>query len=1177
MTLLHLKTISSQLLAAAVVGASQNATLAAEPFTVFAFKDSVVMQAEAAGITPGRAKIVEQDSFSGKKGVSLKADLATNVGSPDTQPDLVFRVRASESGRYVIRTHAATDAKGSETMRRAKGKHDSLRLMISVSDSRPTKRVVFVPWRPSHSCKQTTGKFNLNGQEQEIRVWLPEGLRLDYLQISPYTPPKVSAAVTAYQPTVIPPASRPRIWVNTQSLPKVRANITKGENAPLWSQVRELAAKPFEFKVDPDTEVSYNAGLEKATVAKAFVHLMTGEKALGQEAVALTRDYLGAVEFGNLLDITREIGRAIYAAAQVYDWCYELMSPEDRESIRHDLMRLADDMEIGWPPFKQMIVNGHGNEGQVNRDLLCLAIAIYDEDPLPYRYCSYRILEELVPMRRFEYQSPRHNQGVSYGPYRFGWDMHAAWLFYRMTGKRVFDDNIAEVCKFWLYMRAPGGVMLQDGDGGGRVNLGATALLCYAYANDPVIKGDFQRQGGLRHDPILVLLLNDPDLQAAENSDSLPLTRDFGPVLSSMVARTGWNMGRNLSEVVVEMKGGGYNFGNHQHSDAGSFQIYYRGLQAVDLGQYHFYGTPYDSNFCKRSISHSMMLAVDPDEKFHRNSSNDGGARFVRSCPRTPEQVRTNPLFANGNLVSSDFGPSRQRPFYSYFSVDLTSAYSKKIKTYIRTFCFLNLDNAQTPGVLIVLDNMTTAKPEFRKYWQVNTLNPPETTVDGVILKNSALGLTGKVNVRMLRPSPEERNLQILSGVDANSVFGKYFTAPNPNGPKAKGHRIMFSPVKEQANDVFLTVMSMSDEEAPELLVDVMELPEAFVLTLADRVVVLSKTGKLLKQPLQVNVRNEGNCQLLLAGLAPGDWSVRGQDGKVQLNTRVDAARNTAFFLLPGGQYTIQPKAIPGAPAFQAPADFVPAPGTAFTNRIFLDGKMVAVPPTKATETCQLLPAIELLDVLGLAAVKNADTLQVKVGNRTAVFKTDANTFELNGHTFRMPVPAVYEHGTWFVPDSVLAPLLDRSLVRGGQDNCVELTPNRIPNRDDILWIEAAGVSDPRELYAMLADIPGRKAYWAVQGDGVLFDLVLTRPVRAAGVGIKWHQGARRKATFALETSTDGITWQKVFEGSSSGTTAEMERYSFPPHEIRQIRFHGFGNTTNDWNSIVHFRLLRAE
>ena len=360
------------------------------------------------------------------------------------------------------------------------------------------------------------------------------------------------------------------------------------------------------------------------------------------------------------------------------------MSPADRESIRENLMRLADEMEIGWPPFRQMIVNGHGNEAQVNRDLLCLAIAIYDEDPVPYQYCSYRILEELVPMRRFEYQSPRHNQGVAYGPYRFGWDMHAAWLLRRMTGKPVFDGNIADVCKFWHYMRVPTGETLRDGDGfsdGRPATLGATSLLCYAYSNDPVIKWDFQRQGGLPSDPILVLLLNDPDLKPADGLHSLPLTLDFGPVLGSMVARTGWNMGKNQSDVVVEMKGGGYHFGNHQHSDAGSFQIYYHGLQAVDLGQYRFYGTPYDYNFCKRSVSHSMILVVDPEETFHRNVSNDGGTRFVRSCPRTPEQAVENPLFANGTVLSADFGPSPTHPFYSVFSVDLTSALQREDQT----------------------------------------------------------------------------------------------------------------------------------------------------------------------------------------------------------------------------------------------------------------------------------------------------------------------------------------------------------------------------------------------------------------------------------------------------------------------------------------------------------------
>ena len=344
----------------------------------------------------------------------------------------------------------------------------------------PDQRVVFVPWSEPGSCTQATGKFDFTGEEQQIRVWLPEGVRLDYLQISPYTPPKVPPAAAAYRPTIVPPASRPRLWVNQQSLPQVRANLDKGENAPLWTRVKRRAAKPFEFKVRPDTEVGYNAALESAAVAKAFVHLMTGDRARGREAVTLMRDYLAAVQFDNLLDITREIGRAIYSGALAYDWCYDVMTPEDRDSIRKSLMRLADDMEIGWPPFLQTIVNGHGNEAQLNRDLLSMAIAIYDEDPVPYRYCAYRILEELAPMRKFEYQSPRHNQGVSYGPYRFGWDLHAAWLLRRMTGKPVFDPNIGDVYKFWLYMRLPTGQMLRDGDGfsdGRQVNLGLTPLL----------------------------------------------------------------------------------------------------------------------------------------------------------------------------------------------------------------------------------------------------------------------------------------------------------------------------------------------------------------------------------------------------------------------------------------------------------------------------------------------------------------------------------------------------------------------------------------------------------------------------------------------------------------------------------------------------------------------------
>src|SRR5690606_20745029 len=123
----------------------------------------------------------------------------------------------------------------------------------------------------------------------------------------------------------------------------------------------------------PKEEMSFNDKLEKAAETKAFYYLMTGDKKIGREAIELMVDYLSHVEFGNLLDITREMGRAIFIASEVYDWSYDLLTPKEKQVMVSNLMRLADDMEIGWPPFLTGITNGHGNEAQVNRDLLALS------------------------------------------------------------------------------------------------------------------------------------------------------------------------------------------------------------------------------------------------------------------------------------------------------------------------------------------------------------------------------------------------------------------------------------------------------------------------------------------------------------------------------------------------------------------------------------------------------------------------------------------------------------------------------------------------------------------------------------------------------------------------------------------------------------------------------------
>ena len=868
-----------------------------------------VWEAEAAAVNPARAEVVAQDSFPGKRGVALRAGVASLADGTAGEADLVFRVEPAKAGRYRFTSVAAVDAAGAEVMRKAKTKFESLYLRLQIGDRRATRRVVFVPWSAPELCTQHLGNFELAAGAQDLRVWLPAGVRLDRLEITPYKPPTVPPEAVAYRPTILPPAAHPRLWVNGESLAQVRANLSHPDHAPVWERLRAAAAKPFAFNPPAEGELAFNTPLEQAAYAKAFVHLMTGDAQVGREAVTLLLGYLPRVEFGNLLDITRETGAAIYAGACVYDWCYGLLSAAEREMLRRHLLRLADDMECGWPPFRQNIVNGHGNEAMINRDLLSLAIAVYNEDPVPYQYCAYAVLEQLVPMRKFEYRSPRHNQGISYGAYRFAWEMHGAWLFRRMTGREVFDANLKTVPQYWLHMRLPNGEMLRDGDGfsaGKYWSYAQTALLCYAYNGDPVLKGEFQRQGGLPSNPVLFLLLDDPAVPADPRLDRLPLTFDFGPILGGMVARTGWTMGDDSPDVVAEIKGGGYHFGNHEHADAGALQVYYRGLQVAKLAQYGFYGTPYDLNFAKRSIAQTMVRVTDPQETIIRNLANDGGSRFLQSNPRTPQQAMTDQTFNYGRVLACSFGPDAAAPDFSFFAADLQAAYGPKLTAYVRSFCFLNLHRADHPAVMILVDDLTAKDPAFKKVWQLTTLQPPERRAEGVRLSNTSGGVTGRMDVRFLQPAAADRVVEILSGAEVYRIGEKLFTPPKSAEPEANGHRIVVSPRTAQARDRFVTVLQAGDGEP--LPVASEESADLSIVRVADRLVALAKGSPLLARAIEFAVpENTGTWQVLVTGLQAGAWRVEGPGLKATQVT-VAAGKHTLHFPATGGRYRLTPQ-----------------------------------------------------------------------------------------------------------------------------------------------------------------------------------------------------------------------------------------------------------------------------
>ena len=99
---------------------------------------------------------------------------------------------------------------------------------------------------------------------------------------------------------------------------------------------------------------------------------------------------------------------------------------------------------------------------------------------------------------------------------------------------------------------------------------------------------------------------------------------------------------------------------------------------------------------------------------------------------------------------------------------------------------------------------------------------------------------------------------------------------------------------------------------------------------------------------------------------------------------------------------------------------------------------------------------------------------------------------------------------------------------------------------------------------------------WSAEGDGewIMFELAERTEVEA--VAIAWYKGDARVADFRVEVSSDGTTWIPVFEGSSSGTSRDLQTYSFSPTRANQVRIVGYGNTQNDWNSLTEVRLLES-
>jgi para-nitrobenzyl esterase len=662
------------------------------------------------------------------------------------------------------------------------------------------------------------------------------------------------------------PAGHPRVYVGAADLPALRAKVVTPEFKDAWEQVKSAQR-------DPRYGYFYSA----------FVHLVTGDRPVGRQAIEdALRELKGSTD-------ARTFGMPFHLASAVYDWCYDLLSDEEKREFIAEFERLAASHSPGYPANPQGPgLVGHEQEGWLLTGQLPAGVAIYDESHTMYDAAAALFENVYVPARAFHYQGHAHHQGDSYFS-RFMYDLAASWLFRRMGAGDVLSREQQFVPYQILYKMRPDGQQLKRGDtfdDSGRSDARkiedskrfCLQLTAYYY-DDPYLLG--AAEGGLFNDlgafeKVFELLFRKPGLRSRSLAE-LPLTKYFAGPIGDMVLRTGWTQGLDSRDAIIEMRSGEYFFGNHQHKDFGTFQIYYRGALALATGVYGEYGGEHWKNYYHATISQNGLLILDPKE----DGVSDGGERWPVHGDHPPDlQTLLTDDYHMGEVLAHQTGPDAQRPEYSYVAGDLTRAYSAKVTRVTRSMAAFNMGNATYPAALVVFDRVRSSLPEFKKTWLLHSIQEPEVRGRAIQIVRDHDGYSGRLFVDSLLPA--EADVIKVGGPGKEfwvDGLGRNFSESKTGFSEPGAWRIEVSPRVPANDDRFLHVLTVADatthEAPPVRRITGQDMIGAQVL---DRAVLFSSSGLQLSST-QFVVAAESPVTCLVCDLAPGRWRARGPSG----------------------------------------------------------------------------------------------------------------------------------------------------------------------------------------------------------------------------------------------------------------------------------------------------------
>ena len=705
----------------------------------------------------------------------------------------------------------------------------------------------------------------------------------------------------------IPPTVHPRLYLRSSDIPELRERLKNPEIKKTIAKIQKLGVDrtPEEEAKAPDRSgFRYYAemrGVTSRVQLEALDYLLNKKKSVARKAIVAMLDTLRNTNYGKKGDLSRASGQMLMCGAMVYDWCYDQMKDSEKKAYINEFVRISKTMECGYPPKNTEPIAGHSSEWMVMRDMLSAAIAIYDEFPEMYNNVMTMLCRDYIPVRNYVYAGHNYHQGTSYANVRFSNDLFSLWILDRMGAGAVYDPAQQFVMYDFLYRRRPDGMVLPAGDvnpgiGG---SYGLPAMLAYSYYKDPYLAYEYKRNTKIdNHCLIFDVLWRDYTIEP-KSPETLPLTKYSGTPYGWMIARTGWDK----NSVIAEMKINEHFVGNHQHMDGGAFQIYYKGPLAIDAGAYHGtsggYNSAHNKNFFKRTVAHNSLLVFDPNEKFAswnyggtdktEFADNDGGQRMPgdrwETCRSFADLLSDE--YTTGQVLAHGIGGDYMAPEYSYLSGDITKAYSDKVKEVKRSFVFLNLKSEKVPAAMVVFDKVVSKNAEFKKHWLLHSIEQPQVSENGIIIKRTKDGDSGMLSNTVLLPAKENLDMQVIGGKGKEFwVNGtNYANAPQAGRPDPRNERgewrVEVSPSAPANEDYFLNVIQVADNNCNELHKASLLKGENLVgAVIADRIVTFSKDGETINGKAEMDVQGNGTFKFVMTNMKPGTWQVK-KDGKI--------------------------------------------------------------------------------------------------------------------------------------------------------------------------------------------------------------------------------------------------------------------------------------------------------